>query len=156
MMNNRVDLWNPCLFVLLSLLFMQTEYEKNEVFLPLGYVNLANLIEHAKQFGHFILDNPISGLFNSFFPKNKKSHDYQLLSQITRYPVWRLPLIMDVRMYDNGYVRLTALPTGILLFPQRFASAPHRAELSRPFRAVFQWLIVNGYLSGTWFGVYHA
>ena len=46
-MNNRVDLWNPCLFVLLSLLFMQTEYEKNEVFLPLGYVNLANLIEHA-------------------------------------------------------------------------------------------------------------
>ena len=121
-MNSRVDLWNPCLFVLLSLLFMQTEYEKNEVFLPLGYVNLANLIEHAKQFGHFILDNPISGLFNSFFPKNKKSHDYQLLSQITRYPVWRLPLIMDVRMYDNGYVRLTALPTGILLFPQRFAS----------------------------------
>ena len=70
-MNSRVDLWNPCLFVLLSLLFMQTEYEKNEVFLPLGYVNLANLIEHAKQFGHFILDNPISGLFNSFFPKNK-------------------------------------------------------------------------------------
>lgn len=41
---------------------------------------LANLIEHAKQFGHFIFDNPISGLFNSFFPKNKKSHDYQLLS----------------------------------------------------------------------------
>lgn len=79
MMNSRVDLWNPCLFVLLSLLFMQTEYEKNEVFLPLGYVNLANLIEHAKQFGHFILDNPISGFFNSFFPKNKKSHDYQLL-----------------------------------------------------------------------------
>lgn len=79
MMNNRVDLWNPCLFVLLSLLFMQTEYEKNEVFLPLGYVNLANLIEHAKQFGHFILGNPISGLFNSFFPKNKKTHDYQLL-----------------------------------------------------------------------------
>ena len=26
-------------------------------------------------------------------------------------------------MYDNGYVRLTALPTEILLFPQRFASA---------------------------------
>ena len=45
------------------------------------------------------------------------------LSQITRYTVRRLPLIMDVRMYDNGYVRLTALPTGILLFPQRFASA---------------------------------
>ena len=125
-------------------------------------------------------------------------------------------------MYDNGYVRLTALPTGILLFPQRFASAlppfegggggmflcvrsfviqseamnlllfparfltvfgmtrggvrndkggsksifiqaysppprcdtffpnaSHWAELSRPFRAVFQWLIVNGYLPGT-------
>ena len=51
-------------------------------------------------------------------------------------------------MYDNGYVRLTALLTGILLFPQRFASAPHWAELSRPFRVVFQWLIVNGYLSG--------
>lgn len=58
---------------------MQTEYERNEVFLPLDYVNLANLIEHAKQFGHFILGNPISGLFNSFFPKNKKTHDYQLL-----------------------------------------------------------------------------
>ena len=139
----------PACFILLSLLFMQTEYERNEVFLPLDYVNLANLIEHAKQFGHFILGNPISGLFNSFFPKNKKTHDYQLLSQITQYTVRRLPLIMDVRMYDNGYVRLTALPTGILLFPQRFASAPHRAELSRPFRAVFQWLIVNGYLSGT-------
>ena len=52
------------------------------------------------------------------------------------------PKLRDT-LYDNGYVRLTALPTGILLFPQRFASAPHRAELSRPFRAVFQWLIVN-------------
>jgi len=52
-------------------------------------------------------------------------------------------------MYDNGYVRLTALSTGILLFPQRFASASHWAELSRPFRAVFQLLVVNGYLPGT-------
>ena len=34
-----------------------------------------------------------------------------------------ITLIMYVRMYDKGYVRLTALPTGILLFPQRSASA---------------------------------
>ena len=38
------------------------------------------------------------------------------LTQIMRSPVWCLLLIMDVQMYDNGYVRLTALPTGILLF----------------------------------------
>ena len=31
------------------------------------------------------------------------------LTQIMRSPVWCLPLIMDVQMYDNGYVRLTAL-----------------------------------------------
>ena len=31
------------------------------------------------------------------------------LTHITRYPVRRLPFIMDVRMYYNGYVRLTAL-----------------------------------------------
>ena len=42
--------------------------------------------------------------------------NYFLQTQITRYTVRRLPLIMDVRMHDNGYVRLTALPTGILLF----------------------------------------
>ncbi|WP_221620734.1 hypothetical protein, partial [Tannerella forsythia] len=29
--------------------------------------------------------------------------------QITRYTVRHLPLIMDVRIYDNDYVRLTAL-----------------------------------------------
>ena len=43
--------------------------------------------------------------------------NYFLQTKITRYTVWRLPLVMDVRMYDNGYVRFTALPTGILLFP---------------------------------------
>ena len=108
---------------------MQTEYERNEVFLPLDYVNLANLIEHAKQFGHFILGNPISGLFNSFFPKNKKTHDYQLLTQIMRSPVWCLPLIMDVRMYDNGCVRLTALHrSGYCFFPN--ASLPLRIGLN--------------------------
>ena len=123
MMNSRVDLWNPCLLVLFCYHFFSCKPSTKKTRFSSHSVTwiLASLIEHAKQFGHFILGNPISGLFNSFFPKNKKSHDYQLLSQITRYPVRRLPLIMDVRMYDNGYVRLTALPTGILLFPQRFA-----------------------------------
>ena len=56
--------------------------------------------------------------------------NYFLQTQITRYTVWRLPLVMDVRMYDNGYVRFTALPTGILLFPN--ASLP----LFPPFEGI--------------------
>ena len=52
-------------------------------------------------------------------------------------------------MYDNGYVRLTALRRDAMPFSPTLRSAPHWAELSRPFRAVFQWLIVNGYLPGT-------
>ena len=35
--------------------------------------------------------------------------NYFLQTQITRYTVRRLPLVMDMRMYDNGYVRLSAL-----------------------------------------------
>ena len=38
------------------------------------------------------------------------------LTQITRSPVWCLPLIMDVQMYDNGYVRLTALRRDAMSF----------------------------------------
>ena len=41
-------------------------------------------------------------------------------------------------MYDNGYVRLTALPTEILLFPQRFASAlPPFEGITSPLRSAF-------------------
>ena len=38
------------------------------------------------------------------------------LTQIMRSPVWCLLLIMDVQMYDNGYVRLTALRRDAMSF----------------------------------------
>jgi len=58
------------------------------------------------------------------------------LTQITRYTVRRLPLIMDVWMYDKGHVRLTALRRDAMPFFPTLRCAPHWAELMRPFRAV--------------------
>ena len=42
-------------------------------------------------------------------------------------------------MYDNGYVRLTALRRDAMLFPQRFASAlpPFEGITSPPFASLF-------------------
>ena len=53
-----------------------------------------------------------------FFQKSVYGVNVQLIcsTQITRYPIGRLPLIMDVRMYDKGYVRLTALRRNVKPF----------------------------------------
>ena len=50
---------------------------------------------------------------------------------------------MDVRMYDNGYVRLTALRRDAMLFPQRFASAlpPFEGGLEGMFLCVRSFVI---------------
>ena len=46
-----------------------------------------------------------------------------------------ITLIMYVRMYDKGYVRLTALRRDAMPFFPTLRFATHWAELLRPFRA---------------------
>ena len=55
-------------------------------------------------------------------------------------------------MYDNGYVKLTALRRDAMLF---FPNASHWAELLCPFRAFTAVTTYYPKLRDTLFGVYH-